>query len=103
MFGGCKPFRTDRSRYSLVAALNADDDHHLRMRTAAGHRRRLLRIPSPVLTEVCYPIEREQGPATTGRDRTLTLATAWRVGAMLLAENARSVTHRYDEADWEPV
>lgn len=33
----------------------------------------------------------------------LTPATAGRVGAMLLAENARSVNHCYDEDDWEPV
>lgn len=31
----------------------------------------------------------------------LTLATAGRVGAMLWAENQRSVNHRYDEDDWE--
>lgn len=32
------------------------------------------------------PIEREQGPAATGRDRTRTLATAWRVGGGGLPE-----------------
>lgn len=36
-------------------------------------------------------------------DRThrLTPETAGRVGAMLLAENARSVNHRYDTDEWE--
>jgi hypothetical protein len=35
------------------------------------------------------------------RRRELTLETAGRVGAMLLAENVRSVNHRYDEDEWE--
>lgn len=35
--------------------------------------------------------------------RELTEETAGRVGAMLWAENVRSVNHRYDEGDWEPV
>lgn len=33
--------------------------------------------------------------------RELTSETAGRVGAMLLAENVRSVNHRYDEEEWE--
>lgn len=36
------------------------------------------------------------------RRRQLTDHTCGRVGAMLLAENRRSVDHRYDEQDWEP-
>lgn len=32
----------------------------------------------------------------------LTRETAGQVGAMLMAENQRSVNHRYDEDDWEP-
>jgi hypothetical protein len=35
------------------------------------------------------------------RRRQLTIQTAGRVGAMLLAENRRSVDHRYDEQEWE--
>jgi len=35
------------------------------------------------------------------RRHQLTETTAGRVGAMLLAENRRSVDHRYDEQDWE--
>jgi hypothetical protein len=35
------------------------------------------------------------------RRRELTTQTAGRVGAMLLAENRRSVDHRYDEQEWE--
>jgi hypothetical protein len=35
------------------------------------------------------------------RRRALTPATAGRVGAILLAENRRSVDHRYDEQVWE--
>jgi hypothetical protein len=35
------------------------------------------------------------------RRRELTHASAGRVGAMLLAENRRSVDHRYDEQEWE--
>lgn len=50
-----------------------------------------------------YPPPTTAEPDTTSRDRTLTSATAGRVGAMLLAENSRSVNHYYDEADWEPV
>lgn len=42
-------------------------------------------------------------PSTVGLERTLTPATAGQVGAMLLAENTRSVNHRNDEDDWEPV
>ncbi|MGH3857934.1 MAG: hypothetical protein ACRDR6_31490, partial [Pseudonocardiaceae bacterium] len=37
-------------------------------------------------------------PDTAQRERALTAATAGRVGAVLLAENARR-----DELDWEPV
>lgn len=35
------------------------------------------------------------------RRRSLTRKTAGRVGAVLLAENRRSVDHRYDETEWE--
>lgn len=35
------------------------------------------------------------------RRRDLTRETAGRVGAVLLAENRRSVDHRYDEGEWE--
>ena len=37
-----------------------------------------------------------------GRQQVLTAATAGRVGAMLLAENRRSVNHRYTEDEIEP-
>jgi hypothetical protein len=37
----------------------------------------------------------------TQRRRLLTPQTAGRVGALLLAENRRSVDHRYDETEWE--
>lgn len=50
-----------------------------------------------------YPPPTAGEPATVGRERALSPATAGRVGAMLLAENARSVNHRNDEDDWEPV
>jgi hypothetical protein len=49
-----------------------------------------------------YPPPTTAEPSTADRQRTLTLATAGRVGAMLLAENVRSVNYRYDEDDWEP-
>jgi hypothetical protein len=45
----------------LVAALDADDDHHVDCVRLLATARRPLRIPGPVLTEVCYLIEREQG------------------------------------------
>jgi hypothetical protein len=35
------------------------------------------------------------------RRRLLTTQTAGRVGALLLAENRRSIDHRYDETEWE--
>ncbi|WP_298800345.1 type II toxin-antitoxin system VapC family toxin [uncultured Pseudonocardia sp.] len=46
----------------LVAALDADDRHHDACVRLLATARRPLRIPGPVLTEVCYLIEREQGP-----------------------------------------
>ncbi len=50
-----------------------------------------------------YPPPTTAEPSTVGRERTLTPAAAGQVGAMLLAENTRSVNHRNDEDDWEPV
>jgi hypothetical protein len=44
----------------------------------------------PDAQEICAGVRRE-----------LTVATAGRIGAMLLAENMRSVNHRYDENEWE--
>ncbi|HZW99492.1 MAG TPA: PIN domain-containing protein [Trueperaceae bacterium] len=45
----------------LVAALNADDkDHERCVRLLETHQGRLL-VPAPVLTEVCWLLEREQG------------------------------------------
>lgn len=46
----------------LVAALDADDRHHQACVQLLATVRRPLRLPGPVLTEVCYLIEREQGP-----------------------------------------
>jgi hypothetical protein len=46
----------------LVAALDADDRHHESCVELLATARRPLRMPGPVLTEVCYLIEREQGP-----------------------------------------
>lgn len=46
----------------LVAALDTDDDHHVECVRLLATARRPLRMPAPVLTEVCYLIEREQGP-----------------------------------------
>ena len=37
----------------------------------------------------------------TQRRRLLTTQTAGRVGALLLAENRRSLDHRYDQTEWE--
>lgn len=45
----------------LVAALDADDDHHPECVRLLATARRPLRIPGPVLTEVCYMLERERG------------------------------------------
>jgi uncharacterized protein len=45
----------------LVAALNADDkDHERCLRLLETHQGRLL-VPGPVLTEVCWLLERERG------------------------------------------
>lgn len=45
----------------LVAALNADDNDHARcLRLLETHQGRLL-VPGPVLTEVCWLLERERG------------------------------------------
>lgn len=46
----------------LVAALDADDRHHQACVELLATTRPPLRLPGPVLTEVCYLIEREQGP-----------------------------------------
>lgn len=45
----------------LVAALDADDDHHEECVRLLAVAQRPLRVPCPVLTEVCYFVEREQG------------------------------------------
>lgn len=50
-----------------------------------------------------YPAPTTAEPDTAQREHTLTAATAGRVGAMLLAENARSFNHCHDELDWEPA
>lgn len=44
-----------------MAAIDADDDHHVECVRLLATARRPLRIPGPVLTEVCYLVEREQG------------------------------------------
>lgn len=46
----------------LVAALDADDRHHSACVELLATGPRPLRIPGPVLTEVCYLVERERGP-----------------------------------------
>jgi len=46
----------------------------------------------PGIAEVCGQLMRELTPESAGR-----------VGAVLLAENARSVNHRYAEETWESV
>lgn len=46
----------------------------------------------PGIAEVCGQLMRELTPESAGR-----------VGAVLLAENARSVNHRYAADDWESV
>jgi hypothetical protein len=46
----------------LVAALDSDDHDHVACLRLLSTARGPLRVPSPVLTEVCSPIEREQGP-----------------------------------------
>lgn len=50
-----------------------------------------------------YPPPTTAEPDTVDRERTLTAATAGRVGAMLLAENTRSVNSCYDQDYWEPA
>lgn len=46
----------------LVAALDADDQRHAECVRLLATAPRPWRVPGPVLTEVCYLIEREQGP-----------------------------------------
>jgi hypothetical protein len=46
----------------LVAALDSDDQDHVACLRLMSTARGPLRIPGPVLTEVCYLVEREQGP-----------------------------------------
>ncbi|MGH3833844.1 MAG: hypothetical protein ACRDRS_25965 [Pseudonocardiaceae bacterium] len=50
-----------------------------------------------------YPPPTATDPGTVGRERALTRSTTGRVGAMVLAENTRSVNHNYDEDYWEPA
>jgi uncharacterized protein len=38
----------------LVAALNADDKHHVQCRDLLTHASDQLVVPAPILTEVCY-------------------------------------------------
>lgn len=70
-----------------------------------------LRWQWPALTEEderdAYEAGQPWGPRAIElaqeRDRRLTDETAGRVGAMLWAENVRSVNHRYAEDEWEEV
>ncbi|MCB5166132.1 PIN domain-containing protein [Streptomyces bambusae] len=45
----------------LLAALDADDKHHARCVDLMRRTPRPLLVPYPVLTEVCYLLEREHG------------------------------------------
>ncbi len=47
----------------LVALLDADDRHHERCATWLGVNDEALVVPIPVVTETCYFIERDSGPA----------------------------------------
>lgn len=47
----------------LVAALDRDDQDHERCAELLATARGPLRVPGPVLTEVCYLLERERGSA----------------------------------------
>ncbi len=62
-------------------------------------------VPEPV-NEHAYSRGEPWGPEAVAdaerRRRTLTDDTAGQVGAMLLAENRRSVDHRYDEDELDP-
>jgi uncharacterized protein len=46
---------------ALVAAADADDQNHARCVELMRRTPRPLLVPHPVLTEVCYLLEREQG------------------------------------------
>jgi predicted nucleic acid-binding protein len=46
---------------ALIAAADADDQDHARCVELMRHTPRPLLVPYPVLTEVCYLLEREQG------------------------------------------
>jgi uncharacterized protein len=48
----------------LVALLDADDRHHDRCRSWLASTEDPLVVPVPVVTETCYFIERDSGPAT---------------------------------------
>ena len=64
----------------LVAIADADDRDHVRCLAALSEVSRPLIVPTTVLTEVCYLLERELGTAAESaflqsfRDGTLTLA-----------------------------
>jgi predicted nucleic acid-binding protein len=45
----------------LVATLDADNVDHSRCRRLLEHHRGPLLVPAPVLTEVCWLLEREKG------------------------------------------
>lgn len=47
----------------LAAALDRDDQDHERCAELLATARGPLRVPGPVLTEVCYLLERERGSA----------------------------------------
>lgn len=51
----------DRRHRPLVAALDRDDRDHERCAELLATARGPLRVPSPVLTEVCYLLERQRG------------------------------------------
>ena len=51
---------------ALVAAADADDQDHARCVELMRRTPRPLLVPYPVLTEVCYLLEREHGPRAEG-------------------------------------
>ncbi len=57
----------------LVAALDRDDQDHVRCSALLDNARGPLRVPGPVLTEVCYLLERQRG---SGAEATFLRALA---------------------------
>jgi hypothetical protein len=81
-----------------MSAFLVDSVHIDALLTAGLH----IGTPTSPLSWYCPPAMSGSETGLDARQRVLTTDTAGRVGALLLAENIRSLHHRYGTTEWEP-